>query len=103
MECLGTDFMTAMTEMGKKGYYNDFIKQIIVRVAAAEPGIQQKVKVEDVFKLVWDPACHLLTGKEDPEVEDEEEEEYDRLEIRRIFKPEDFMDEVKDLVSKCFD
>ena len=103
MECLGSDFMTAMTEKGKPGYYDSFIKQIIVRVATVEPGIQQKVKVGDVLKLVWDPACHLLTGKEDPDMEDKEEEEYDRLDIRWTFKPEDLTEEVKDLVSKCFD
>ena len=102
MECLGSDFMIAMTEKGKPGYYDDLIKQIIIRVAAVEPGIQQKVKVEDVLKLVQDPACHLLTGKEDPDMEDKEEEEYDRLDIRWTFKPEDLTEEVKDLVSKCF-
>ena len=95
--------MTAMTEMGKKGYCDDFIKQIIMRVAAVEPGIQQKVKVKDVLKLVWDPPCHLLTGKDDPKVEDEEEEEYNRLDIRWTFKLDDLTEEVKDLVSKCFD
>ena len=40
MECLGSNFVTAMTEKGKPGYYDDFIKQIIVRVAAVKPGIQ---------------------------------------------------------------
>ena len=94
--------MTAITEKGKPGYYDDFIKQIMVRVAAVGPGIQQKVKVEDVLKLVWDPACRLLTGKEDPEAEDKEEEEYKRLDIKWTFKLEDLIEEVKNLVSKCF-
>ena len=43
-----------------------------------------------------------VTGKEDPEAEDEEEEEYERLDIKWTFKPEDLTEEMKDLVSKCF-
>ena len=94
MDCLGSEFVTAMTEEGKPGYYNDFIKQIIVIVAAVEPGIKQKVKVEDVLNLVWDPDCHLLIGKEDQKVEEKEDKEYDRLNIRWTFKPEDLTEEV---------